>query len=87
MLDSFFEGIYGGGGVSFDWDLASLAKKRHQRLILSGGLKEENVVEAIKKVRPYAVDVSSGVERAPGKKDWAKLERFLRKVKGDGEIT
>jgi phosphoribosylanthranilate isomerase len=70
---------HGGSGRVFDWDLAVEFKKRTAKpLILSGGLNPENVAEAIKKVHPYAVDVSSGVEASPGKKDHAKLRDFIQ---------
>ena len=70
---------YGGTGQSFDWDLALQFKKRTFRpLILSGGLSPENVAKAIETVQPYAVDVSSGVEASPGKKDHAKLRDFIQ---------
>jgi phosphoribosylanthranilate isomerase len=70
---------HGGSGKVFDWDLAVAFKKRTAKpLILSGGLTPENVAEAIKKVHPYAVDVSSGVEASPGKKDHAKLRDFIQ---------
>jgi phosphoribosylanthranilate isomerase len=70
---------HGGTGVSFDWNLAVEFKKRAGRpLILSGGLNPENVAEAIEAVHPYAVDVSSGVEISPGKKDHAKIRDFIQ---------
>ena len=70
---------YGGTGVIFDWDYALEFKARTTMpLILSGGLKPENVAKAIEKVQPYAVDVSSGVESAPGRKDHAKLRDFIQ---------
>lgn len=73
---------HGGTGVAFDWDLAVAFKKRLSKpLILSGGLNPENVANAIKSVQPYAVDVSSGVEASPGKKDHAKLRDFIRLCK------
>ena len=73
---------HGGTGRSFDWNLALEFKKKILRpLILSGGLTPENVAEAIAKVQPYAVDVSSGVESAPGKKDHAKLRDFIQACK------
>jgi phosphoribosylanthranilate isomerase len=69
-------------GRTFDWDLAVAFKKRTNRpVILSGGLSPENVAEAIYRVQPYAVDVSSGVESAPGRKDHAKLRDFIRQCK------
>ncbi len=70
---------HGGTGQVFDWNLALEFKKRiAEPLILSGGLNPENVAKAIELVHPYAVDVSSGVESAPGKKDHAKLRDFIQ---------
>lgn len=66
----------GGTGTVVDWDGAATAARR-RRIVLAGGLTPENVGEAIARVRPYGVDVSSGVERAPGVKDPVKLTRFL----------
>ena len=80
LLDSRVEGKKGGSGVTFDWNLAIKAKK-YGRIILSGGLTSENVTEAIQKVLPYAVDVSSGIETSPGKKDSAKLKAFVEAVR------
>ena len=69
----------GGTGRTFDWNLAVGFKKRTPKpLILSGGLNPENVAKAIETVQPYAVDVSSGVESSPGKKDLGKLREFIR---------
>ena len=70
---------HGGTGQSFDWGLAVAFQKRMAKpLILSGGLNPENVAKAIETVHPYAVDVSSGVEASPGKKDHAKLRDFIQ---------
>ena len=70
---------YGGTGVIFDWDWAMEFKaKTTKPLILSGGLNPENVAKAIEKVQPYAVDVASGVEASPGRKDHAKLRDFIQ---------
>lgn len=81
LLDSFDGGKLGGTGTVHDWDLsADLVKNIDVPVILAGGLKPENVAEAIKTVRPYAVDVSSGVE-TDGEKDPKKIEAFLRVVK------
>jgi phosphoribosylanthranilate isomerase len=77
LLDTYTETVRGGTGRTFDWSLADQAKKIGPPLILSGGLNPENVAAAIRRVQPYAVDVSSGVERAPGLKDHAKLRRFI----------
>lgn len=78
LLDARVPGSRGGTGASFDWRLAS--NFRHGPLILAGGLTPENVREAIKTVRPYAVDVSSGVETG-GRKDIKKIKEFIRRVK------
>ncbi len=70
---------HGGTGVSFDWNLALEFKKRTTKpLILSGGLNPENVAKAIELVHPYAVDVASGIETSPGKKDHGKLRDFIQ---------
>ncbi len=74
-------GLRGGTGSTFDWSL--LAGRRSQvPLILSGGLASENVAEAIARVRPFAVDVASGVEEAPGRKDEGRLRSFFDAVAG-----
>jgi phosphoribosylanthranilate isomerase len=80
LLDSFVEGQAGGTGVAFPWALARAAK-RHGRIILSGGLRPETVVEAVRTARPYGVDVSSGVERRPGQKDPEKVREFIVAVR------
>ena len=82
-LDTFHERSLGGVGAAFDWNLAVAAKSLRPGLplILAGGLTPENVSEAIARVRPYAVDVSSGVESAPGRKDPEKLRRFVAAVR------
>lgn len=74
LLDTYQKGIPGGTGESFDWGLIPEAV---QNLILAGGLSPDNVAEAIQAVRPYAVDVSGGVESAPGIKDKAKINAFI----------
>jgi phosphoribosylanthranilate isomerase len=81
LLDTFKEGTPGGTAKTFDWSIAVEAK-RSGRIILSGGLTPENVTEAVARVAPYAVDVSSGVESAPGIKDPGKLQRFIEGAKG-----
>ncbi|HUT37542.1 MAG TPA: phosphoribosylanthranilate isomerase [Planctomycetota bacterium] len=76
LLDSKVAGRRGGTGVALDWALAARAVGLG-RIILAGGLTPDNVAEAICRVRPYGVDVSSGVESAPGVKDAAKLRAFV----------
>lgn len=77
LLDAFVEG-YGGGGQTFDWSV--IPPQMPGALILSGGLTPENVTEAVRRVRPAAVDVSSGVEAAKGIKDAAKIAAFVAAV-------
>lgn len=79
LFDAFHEGLYGGTGRAFDWDLMPRAAARP--LVLSGGLTPENVAEAVRSVRPWAVDVSSGVEAAKGVKDAARVARFIAGVR------
>jgi phosphoribosylanthranilate isomerase len=80
LLDAPHSGQFGGTGHTTDWNLAHTAAKSH-RILLAGGLTPENVAEAIRAVRPYAVDVTSGVESKPGKKDSAKLRSFFDEVR------
>jgi len=76
LFDAYWHGLHGGTGESFDWDLA--AKRRSKvPMILAGGLTAESVADAIELVRPFGVDVVSGVEAGPGRKDQAKVEAFL----------
>ncbi len=77
VLDAFSESEYGGTGKVADWDLAAEAAKAAP-ILLAGGLSSENVQEAIQKVQPYGVDVSSGVEVSPGLKDPVKVQAFIR---------
>jgi phosphoribosylanthranilate isomerase len=83
LLDSFAKGRYGGTGICHDWELSKRAKQviHPKPLILAGGLNSENVAEAVRTVEPYAVDVSSGVERQPGIKDYKKMIEFIRNAK------
>jgi len=76
LLDSNIHGSYGGTGQRFDWRIA-IEAKRLARIILAGGLNAENVWEAITDVRPAAIDVCSGIEAEPGRKDLDKLRRFM----------
>ena len=79
LLDASQSGKFGGTGKTIDWSIAQKAAASH-RIILAGGLTPENVGEAILTVRPYAVDVASGVESRPGKKDPGKLREFFAEV-------
>ena len=79
LLDSWSLG-YGGSGAAFFWEW--LEGLKTEKLILSGGLNIENVVEAIRRIHPYGVDVCSGVETRPGMKDHAKLKEFILAAKG-----
>lgn len=82
LLDVFSPAAFGGTGERFDWRVAVAAKEHSDRLILAGGLTPENVAAAVELVRPYAVDVASGVEFAPGRKDANKMEAFIRNARG-----
>jgi len=79
LLDTYRPGLPGGTGETFDWQLAHRARD-YGPIILAGGLTPDNVAEAIRAARPQAVDVASGVEAAPGKKDPAKLRAFMEAV-------
>ncbi len=81
LLDTPSAG-YGGSGKTFDWALARAARRYGRKLLLAGGLDADNVVSAVREVRPYAVDVAGGVESAPGIKDKHKLRRFIDAAKG-----
>jgi phosphoribosylanthranilate isomerase len=81
LLDAFSKSGYGGTGETFAWDRAKNLGRSIPRLYLAGGLHAGNVSKAVKSVRPYAVDVASGVESFPGKKDPAKLEAFIANAK------
>jgi phosphoribosylanthranilate isomerase len=82
LLDAHVAGKPGGTGQTFNWDFAIAAQKLGRPIFLSGGLTPENVADAVRKVRPYAVDVSSGVEASPGKKDHGKVRAFIQAAKG-----
>ena len=81
LLDSFVAGQHGGTGATFNWDLAAQTVKAGRRVLLAGGLTEENAAEAVRRVRPYGLDVSSGVEAKPGVKDAAKVRAFIAAAK------
>jgi phosphoribosylanthranilate isomerase len=81
LLDGFVRGLHGGTGRPLDWKLARAAG-RYGRIILAGGLRPENIAEAIRVAQPYAVDVASGVEARPGRKDPAKLRALFQAIHG-----
>lgn len=80
LFDSAQDGQYGGTGRTTDWGVARRAA-RSRRIILAGGLKVENVAAAVRTVRPYGIDVASGVEASPGKKDRGLLREFIQEVR------
>jgi phosphoribosylanthranilate isomerase len=81
LLDAYLPEARGGTGEKFNWDLAIEALKFGKPVFLAGGLTPENVATAVQKVRPFGVDVSSGVESSPGKKDRAKILAFIAAVR------
>ena len=81
LLDAWAPDARGGTGQTFDWEIATKAVAVGKPLILAGGLTPDNVAEAVRRVRPYAVDTAGGVESAPGKKDHAKLRSFVENAK------
>ncbi len=85
LLDAHADNAYGGTGLRLDPLVAAEAVRRFPalRIVLAGGLKPENVAEAVRAVRPYAVDVASGVESAPGKKDEGKMRAFVEEDEGN----
>jgi phosphoribosylanthranilate isomerase len=81
LLDTYSDHQLGGTGECFNWDLVEDAKKLGRPVFLAGGLTPENVGEAIRQARPYGVDVASGVEISPGRKDHAKVRSFIENAK------
>ena len=82
LLDAWSPAAHGGTGKTFNWDIAAEAVKLGHRIILAGGLTPATVAEAVLKVDPYGVDVSSGVESAPGVKDAVKVMQFVEQARG-----
>jgi phosphoribosylanthranilate isomerase len=82
LLDTFVEGVPGGTGATFDWSL--IPRQAAKPIILAGGLEAGNVAAAIRQVRPYAVDVSGGVEASKGIKDAGKIRAFVQAVRDAG---
>jgi len=81
LLDAYSPEKPGGTGMRFNWDLAIEAQKLGRPIFLAGGLTPENVGDAVQRVHPYGVDVSSGTEAEPGKKDHAKVKAFISAAK------
>lgn len=84
LLDSYVAGEMGGTGATFNWDLAVEAKSMGKPILLAGGLNAANAAEAVRRVAPFALDVSSGVESAPGVKDAAKVRAFIDAARSAG---
>jgi phosphoribosylanthranilate isomerase len=82
LLDTYVEGVPGGTGKAFDWDLALPVVRAGLPVLLSGGLTPGSVAEAVRRVRPHGVDVASGVEARPGKKDHDKVRAFISNARG-----
>lgn len=80
LVDAAVKGVYGGSGVTADWSAAAELAKKYP-LLLAGGLTPENVGEAVGRVKPWGVDVASGVESAPGEKDAMKMSAFVKVVR------
>ena len=85
LLDSYEKDVHGGTGKTFDWSYAAtIASECDAKIDLAGGLQPGNVVSAVETVHPFGVDVSSGVESAPGIKAIAKIESFVKGVRSVG---
>lgn len=80
LVDAAVKGVYGGSGVTADWSAAAALAKKYP-LLLAGGLTPENVADAVRQVKPWGVDVASGVESEQGKKDAEKMSAFVKAVK------
>ena len=86
LVDASVKGIYGGSGITADWKGAAELAKEYP-LLLAGGLTPENVADAVRQVRPWGVDVASGVEFAPGEKDPGKIRAFVKAVKEESKVS
>jgi len=80
LVDASVKGAYGGTGVTADWNGAAELAKRYP-LLLAGGLTPENIADAVSRVKPWGVDVASGVESIPGEKDAAKMKAFVKAIR------
>ncbi|QQS42085.1 MAG: tryptophan synthase subunit beta [Acidobacteriota bacterium] len=81
LLDTHSENAFGGTGESFEWSLSKEIFREHEKIYLAGGLAPGNVAEAIRTLRPFAVDVCSGIESSPGKKDHDKMRNFIEEAR------
>ena len=81
LLDTYVKGMPGGTGKVFNWEIAKEVVKLGYKVFLAGGLNPENVLDAIKTVNPFAIDIASGVELYPGKKDLKKIEELFDRLK------
>ncbi|MBI5873985.1 MAG: phosphoribosylanthranilate isomerase [Candidatus Omnitrophica bacterium] len=81
LFDTYQKGAFGGTGQAFDWDILKPLKKTKTPFFVSGGLTPDNASELVRRIGPFAVDVSSGVEKAPGKKDHQLIKKFIKNVK------
>jgi phosphoribosylanthranilate isomerase len=81
LLDAYVADAWGGTGHTFDWTIAQLTREAVPKLFLAGGLTPANVADALKAVRPFAVDVCSGVETSPGRKSFQLMRRFIEQVR------
>ncbi len=82
LFDTYHVSAKGGTGATFDWNLIEDHPYVHEKLFLAGGLNTSNLKQGIDKLKPFAVDVASGVEKSPGVKDYAMLEKFIKIAKG-----
>jgi len=82
LVDAAVKGVYGGSGVTADWSAAADLAKRYP-LLLAGGLTPENVADAVGRVKPWGVDVASGVESTPGEKDANKMKAFVKAIRSE----
>jgi phosphoribosylanthranilate isomerase len=86
LVDASVRGIYGGTGVTANWSAAAELAK-HYPLLLAGGLTPDNVAEAVRKVKPWGVDIASGVESAPGVKDGSRMKAFVQAVRAESKVS
>jgi len=86
LLDTSVGQQKGGSGTTFDWHIAEKLQRQGWQVLVAGGLTGDNVMEAVKVVRPFGVDVSGGVEKEPGVKDGEKVRGFVRAVRSVGVL-